>query len=75
MTGTDPDSAAVVEKTIIDGQTEEVIDTRSVVLFDGTETAACVLSGFTICNGKGSLGLGSVPYGGGIYGRGNPRHN
>ncbi len=53
---TDPTSSSCVSATIIDGQTWD-----SVVTFAGTETTSCVLSGFTITNGKAERG-------GGIYG-------
>ncbi len=56
LIGSDPDSSIVVETTIIDGS-----DSGTVVSFDGSETSACVLSGFTIINGHGQKG-------GGIYG-------
>lgn len=56
LRGTSPTDSAVVEKTIIDGGNR-----GSAVSFLGTEDAACVLSGFTITNGK-------VDYGGGILG-------
>ena len=51
LTSTDPHNAAVVAGTIIDGN-----QSGSVVRFLGTETEACVLSGFTIQNGKGEDG-------------------
>jgi len=50
---TNPNDAAVVAATVIDGNRA-----GAVVTFDGTENASCVLSGFTIRNGKGSGGGG-----------------
>ena len=50
LTSTDPLDPAVVASTVIDGN-----QSGRVVLFDGTETAACVLSGFTIQNGDGGI--------------------
>ncbi len=58
LTSTDPLNPAVVGTTIIDGN-----QSGSVVTFDGTEDETCVLSGFTIQNGKSSVA------GGGICGR------
>jgi hypothetical protein len=55
----DPQDPAIVADTIIDGN-----QSGPVVTFAGTENESCVLSGFTIANGK-------VGYGGGILG-GNP---
>ncbi len=64
LRSTDPTDSSVVEKTVIDGR---FLD--SVVMFSGTESAACVLSGFRI-----TKGLGHGPFwdhrGGGIYGNG-----
>jgi len=56
LRSSNPTSASVVASTIIDGSA-----LGSVVTFSGTESSLCVLSGFTITNGKGSPG-------GGIYG-------
>ena len=74
LTNTNPDSPAIVANTIIDG-----LDSGSVVTFDGSETMTCVLTGFTIRNGTGTLEFGNVVrHGGGIIGRGthaNIRHN
>ena len=53
LMSTDPLDPAVVANTIIDGN-----QVGSVVTFSGTETEACVLSGFTIYNGSSSLGGG-----------------
>ncbi len=53
LTSMDPNDPDVVAATIIDGNS-----IGSVVTFSGTETPACILSGFTITNGGG----------GGIYG-------
>jgi hypothetical protein len=58
LTGTDPLDPAVVANTIIDGN-----QSGSVVTFSGSETEACVLSGFTTRNGV-------AEYGGGIRGNG-----
>jgi len=57
---TDPLDPNVVQKTIIDGN-----QVNSVVTFAGSETEDCVLSGFTIQNGKGQF---DGKYGGGVYG-------
>ena len=43
LTGTDPDSAAVVASTIIDGSQYSDTDNASVIIFEGSETADCVL--------------------------------
>lgn len=56
LTGTDPLDPETVANTVIDGN-----HAGSVVTFAGTETDACVLSGFTIRNG-------SAGEGGGIFG-------
>ena len=53
-----PTDSATVAATIIDGNKKDCV-----VRFAGTETSACVLSGFTIRNGL-------AKYGGGIYGNG-----
>ncbi len=53
LTGTDPLNPAIVANTIIDGN-----QAGSVVTFSGTETEACVLSGFTIRNGLAIEGAG-----------------
>ncbi len=58
----DPTDPAVVARTIIDGN-----QMGSVVIFLGTEDESCILSGFTIQNGKGEF---DGKYGGGIYGGG-----
>lgn len=57
LTRTDPLDPSVVANTIIDGK-----QSGSVVTFSGTESEACILSGFTIRNG-------SAVAGGGICGR------
>ncbi|MDP2896519.1 MAG: choice-of-anchor Q domain-containing protein [bacterium] len=62
LRSSDPFNAKVVESTIIDGN-----QAGSVVTFDGTEDETCVLSGFTIRNGKAS-------HGGGIYGGATKSH-
>ena len=53
LTSTDPLDPSVVASTIIDGN-----KLGSVVTFSGTETEACVLSGFTVRNGKSNEGGG-----------------
>jgi len=58
LTSTDPTNEDIINSTIIDGT-----DVNSVVIFSGTESSSCVLSGFTITNGM-------APWGGGIYGNG-----
>ena len=50
---TDPTDPVVVANTIIDGAGR-----GSVVTFDGQETPACVLTGFTITNGEAETGGG-----------------
>jgi pectin methylesterase-like acyl-CoA thioesterase len=62
LTGASPFDPAVVAKTIIDGN-----KAGSVIAFDGTETETCLLTGFTIQNGK-------AYYGGGIAGGTRDRH-
>lgn len=57
LTSTDPLDLNVIGDTIIDGG-----EAGSVVTFSGTETEGCVLTGFTIQNGKAQNG-------GGICGR------
>jgi hypothetical protein len=47
LRSTDPTNSSVVAITIIDGRS-----TDSVVIFFGTETRDCILSGFTITNGS-----------------------
>jgi hypothetical protein len=59
LTSTDPSHAATVAGTVIDGGLK-----GPVVTFSGTEGEICVLSGFTIQNGK-------AWWGGGISGYGN----
>jgi hypothetical protein len=49
----DPTNTTVVENTIVDGN-----QAGSVVAFDGTENETCVLSGFSIRNGKADEGGG-----------------
>jgi hypothetical protein len=56
LTSTNPADPDIVATTIIDGN-----QAGSVVTFSGTENETCVLSGFTIRNGKAQSG-------GGIYG-------
>ncbi len=53
LTSTDPLNPVVVQSTIIDGN-----KAGSVVTFSGTETEACILSGFTIRNGQSVFGGG-----------------
>ncbi len=55
LESTDPEDPNVVAQTIIDGNRA-----GSVVTFSGSETGACVLSGFTIRNGQ-------AEFGGGVY--------
>ena len=57
LTSTDPLDPTVVASTIIDGNKAD-----SVVTFSARENESCVLSGFTIRNGK-------APDGGGVCGR------
>jgi hypothetical protein len=59
LRSTEPTNLSVVTSTIIDGN-----NVSSVVTFSGTESPACVLSGFTITNGN------ALDRGGGIYGNG-----
>ena len=63
LRSTDPMNPAVLASTIIDGRLS-----GSVVTFSGTESPACMLSGFTITNGSGTGS--SLTCGGGIYGNG-----
>jgi len=56
LTSTDPLAPSVVANTVIDGN-----KLGSVVTFSGREDETCVLSGFTVRNGKGQ-------YGGGVCG-------
>lgn len=68
LRSTEPTNPIVVANTIINGRRA-----GSVVTFSGTESADCILSGFTITNGSGTLehiGGGSYSNGGGIYGNG-----
>jgi hypothetical protein len=70
LTSTEPSNWNVVAKTVIDGN-----QSGSVVTFYGTENETCVLSGFTIRNGTGTLGPGQsgiVLNGGGILGAQSP---
>ncbi|MCD6386114.1 right-handed parallel beta-helix repeat-containing protein [Candidatus Sumerlaeota bacterium] len=53
LRSTDPRNPSVVASTIIDGN-----NAGSVVRFSGTEGESCVLSGFTITNGKSTIGGG-----------------
>lgn len=59
----EPKNPSVVSNTIIDGSHN--VWGGSIVTFSGTECGACVLSGFTITNGRGTYGCG-----GGILGNG-----
>jgi hypothetical protein len=70
LTNTDPDSAVVIASTIIDGSMPDNPDSGSVVTFDGSEIATCILAGFTIQNGSGTGANYWDHYGGGIYGNG-----
>ncbi|MDP2895777.1 MAG: hypothetical protein Q8Q12_04370 [bacterium] len=53
LTSTNPLDSTIVANTIIDGN-----QSGSVITFSGTEDETCILSGFTIRNGKGHLGGG-----------------
>jgi hypothetical protein len=68
LRSTEPTNPIVVANTVINGRR-----VGSVVTFSGTESAACILSGFTIINGIGTyeyIGYNSYSNGGGIYGNG-----
>lgn len=68
LRSTDPLDPAVVAATIINGGGK-----GSVVRFSGTEDQSCVLSGFTIRNGSGTIHPRKAnTCGGGIYGGENP---
>ena len=54
LRSTDAWDRDAVEATVIDGS-----DNGWVVTFDGTEGQTCVLSGFTITNGRGGISSGS----------------
>lgn len=64
LRSTDPDDWDVVAATIIDGN-----NAGTVVTFNGSETSACQLTGFTITNGNAD-GVSPLNCGGGIYGGG-----
>jgi hypothetical protein len=70
LISTDHDSEMVVQNTIIDGSQSDNLDSGSVVTFNGIEAKPCMLSGFTIRNGRGTLDNGYY-IGGGIYGNGS----
>ncbi len=53
LTSTDPLDRSVVSQTIVDGS-----EAGSVVTFAGDENETCVLSGFTIRNGRATNGAG-----------------
>ncbi len=53
LRSTDPPDPDIVGATIVDGN-----QAGSVVTFDATETETCILSGFTIRNGKSDYGGG-----------------
>lgn len=53
LSSSDPTSTTVVARTIIDGQAA-----GPVVSFSGSEPPSCVLSGFTIGNGRSTVGAG-----------------
>jgi len=59
LQSTDPTSSTIVVNTNIDGFFND-----STIIFAGTETTSCTLSGFTITNGRS-------PLGGGINGNGS----
>lgn len=65
LTGTAPENTSTVANTIIDGS-----DSGSVVTFSGTESVACLIEGFKIRNGTGTLNDNGSLCGGGIYGNG-----
>ena len=72
LRSTDPMDSNVVAGTVIDGSLGPF---GSVVFFQGTESPACILSGFTITGGRRGMGCivapGAYAYcGGGIYGNG-----
>jgi hypothetical protein len=58
LRSTDPTNSDVVASTIIDGRSSDTVVTLS-----GTELTTCVLSGFTITNGKRPIGGGICGYG------------
>lgn len=53
LCSTDPSNASVVGRTIINGK-----EAGSVITFSGTETALCVLDGFTLISGYAEYGAG-----------------
>jgi hypothetical protein len=53
LRSTDPTDATVVEATILDASLS-----GSVITFEGTETASCLIAGFTIQNGSAVTGGG-----------------
>jgi len=61
LTSTAPTNEDIVSTTIINGS-----DAGSVVIFSGTEDSNCVITGFTITNGR----IYKPLYGGGIRGNG-----
>jgi hypothetical protein len=63
LTSTEPNNPDIVASTIIDGN-----EAGSVVTFAGTESADCLLAGFTITRGTGTGSHNRA--GGGIYGNG-----
>ncbi|MDP2896900.1 MAG: right-handed parallel beta-helix repeat-containing protein [bacterium] len=58
LTSTDPADRSVVASTVIDGS-----GAGSVVTFLGTEDQSCVLSGFTVRNGRADVGGGIAAIG------------
>jgi hypothetical protein len=55
LTSTNPDSTSVRNATIIDGNYAD-----TVVRFSGAEDETCLLTGFTIRNGKSSIRAGGI---------------
>jgi hypothetical protein len=66
LTSTKPEDTSVVANTIIDASdTPDNPAYGSAVIFDGSETTTCVLTDFTIQNGKGTF-LNHYYYSGGV---------
>jgi len=68
LTSTDPNDPNTVAATIINGSQAANPNFGSVVRFKGTEDSNCILSGFTITGGTGTLGGYNKYWGGGICG-------